>query len=210
MNPAPRVVLLHGLWMPALSMSLLGRRLRAAGFATLAPAWWPRRDGVTASAARLHAELDDAPALFVGHSLGGRLALALTALRDARPSRVVALGTPFLGSLAGQRLASVAAGRWLLERAASDVTTAPPAGLPEGCELGVVAGTRPLGLGRLVTRVTGPSDGTVRVDETRHPDASDWLALPETHLSLPLSMQVAQACAGFLREGKFPVKLHDL
>ena len=210
MNPAPRVVLLHGLWMPALSMSLLGRRLRAAGFATLAPGWWPRRDGVTASAARLHAELGDTPALFVGHSLGGRLALALAGLRGGRPSRVVALGTPFLGSLAGQRLASVAAGRWLLDRAASDVTAALPAGLPDGCELGVVAGTRPLGLGRLVTRVSGPSDGTVRVDETRHVDAGDWLALPETHLGLPFSMQVARACAGFLHEGKFPVKLHDL
>jgi hypothetical protein len=122
----------------------------------------------------------------------------------------VALGTPFLGSLAGQRLASVAAGRWLLDRAASDVTAALPAGLPDGCELGVVAGTRPLGLGRLVTRVSGPSDGTVRVEETRHVDAGDWLALPETHLGLPFSMQVARACAGFLREGKFPVKLHDL
>ncbi len=210
MNPAPRVVLLHGLWMPASSMSLLGRRLRTAGFAVEAPAWWPRRDGVTGSAARLHADLGDGPSLFVGHSLGGRLALALAALRGGRPCRVVALGTPFLGSLAGRRLDRFAPGRWLLDRAASDVTAALPPGLPAGCELGVVAGTRPLGLGRLVTRVDGPSDGTVRVDETRHPDASDWLALPETHFGLPFSDEVARACAGFLRAGKFPVKLHDL
>ena len=74
----------------------------------------------------------------------------------------------------------------------------------------MVAGTRPIGLGRLVTRVAGPSDGTVRVEETRHPVRTDWLALPETHLSLIVSQRVAEACIGFLREGKFPVKLHDL
>ena len=210
MTSPPRVVLLHGLWMPALSMGLLGRRLRAAGFATVAPAWWPRRDGVAVSAARLHDELGDGPSLFVGHSLGGRLALALAALRDGRPCRVVALGTPFLGSLAGQRLDRVAPGHWLLERAAPDVTMASTGKLPGSIELGVVAGTRPLGLGRLVTRVAGPSDGTVRVDETRHPGVTEWLALRETHLSLLASRRVASACAGFLQEGKFPVKLHDL
>lgn len=210
MNSGSRVVLLHGLWMPALSMALLGRRLRAAGFSPEAPPWWPRGDGLAASAARLHAELGPGPALFVGHSLGGRLALALAALRADRPTRVVALGTPFGGSLAGQRLDGVAPGRWLLGQAAPDVTAPLPETVPEGCTLGVIAGDRPLGLGRLVTRIDGPSDGTVRVAETRHPGSADWLALPETHLSLIASRHAAAACAGFLRAGKFPVNLHDL
>ncbi len=211
MNRAPRVVLLHGLWMPPSSMALLARRLRAAGFTTAAPAWWPRRDGVEASAARLHAELGTpGPTLWVGHSLGGRLALALAARGGGAATRVVALGTPFAGSLAGQRLAAVGPGRWLLGSAAGDVTAPWGDPIPEGCALGIVAGTRPLGLGRLVTRIDGPSDGTGRGEETRQAGDADRLELPVTHLSLPFSAAVATATAGFLRHGKFPVNLHEV
>jgi pimeloyl-ACP methyl ester carboxylesterase len=204
-------VLLHGLWMPALSMALLARRLREAGFVPEAHAWTPRREGVAATAARLAEEIGGPlPTLFVGHSLGGRLALALAARVATPPTRVVALGTPFAGSLAGQRLARVAPGRWLLRSATDDITGPWSDRVPAGCELGIVTGTRPIGLGRLVTGVTGPSDGTVRVDETHLDGASAQVAMPVTHMSMLASSAVAEAIAGFLREGKFPVKLHNL
>ncbi len=207
-------MLLHGLWMPALSMALLIRRLRAAGFAPEAHAWIPRREGVAGAADRLADELGEPlPTLFVGHSLGGRLALALAALATtpSMPStRVVALGTPFAGSLAGQRLARVSPGRWLLRSAIHDITRPWSDGVPAGCELGIVTGTRPIGLGRLVTGITGPSDGTVRIDETRLEGGSGRIALPVTHMSMLASSAVANAAAGFLREGKFPVNIHNL
>ena len=204
-------MLLHGLWMPALSMALLARRLRAAGFAPEAHAWTPRREGIAGAAYRLADELGDPlPTLFVGHSLGGRLALALAALVTTPSTRAVALGTPFAGSLAGQRLARVSPGRWLLRSATHDITGPWSDGVPAGCELGIVTGTRPIGLGRLVTGVTGPSDGTVRIDETRLEGGSGRIVLPVTHMSMLASSAVANAAAGFLRKGKFPVNIHNL
>lgn len=190
----------------------LARRLRAAGFATRSVAWRPRRDGVAATARALHRQLAGSgprPTRFVGHSLGGRLALALAGLEPDAGSRVVTLGTPFGGSLAGTRLGRWAPGRWLLGRAAADVAGPWREGVPERCELGILAGTTMIGLGRLVTRVAGPGDGTVRLDETHLEGCADRLELPVTHFGFLASRRAADAVADFLREGKFPVKLHD-
>jgi len=207
----PRVVLLHGLWMPAFSMSVLGHRLRSVGFAPESHAWTPRREGVAEAAARLASDLGNSfPTLFVGHSLGGRLAVALAARAEGQPTRVVALGTPFAGSLAARRLARAGPGRWLMRRASADVTGPWADAVPDGCELGLVAGTRPLGLGRLVTGVGRPGDGTVRIEETRQVGNSGWIELPVTHMSMLASGRVAAAVAGFLRNGKFPVNIHNL
>lgn len=211
MNAPPRVVLLHGLWMPALSLHPLARRLERAGFAPECHAWYPRREGVVGAAGRLRERLGPAPpALFVGHSLGGRLALALATHLAPRPARVVALGTPFCGSLAARRLATVAPGRWLLGGAGGDVVDPWPVAPPPGVALGVLAGTRHVGLGRWVTRVDGPGDGTVRLDEARLDGAAARLALPVAHFEMLFSASVARAAAAFLHEGKFPVNLHEV
>jgi len=70
-------------------------------------------------------------------------------------------------------------------------------------ELGVIAGCRSLGAGRLITRLPGPNDGVVTVEETCVPNARDEIVLNVGHSEMLLSAElVRQACA-FLRHGHF-------
>ena len=70
-------------------------------------------------------------------------------------------------------------------------------------ELGIIAGTRPLSLGRLVTNFDEDNDGMVAVSETRLPGATAHLALPVSHTGLLLSARVAHEVGQFLEYGHF-------
>jgi hypothetical protein len=87
---------------------------------------------------------------------------------------------------------------------ASEVLVAPGARRWSGArELGVIAGSLPLGFGRLVGPLAGPNDGTVRVEETRLPGAVEHLTLRVSHSALVYSPAVARQIAAFLRDGRF-------
>lgn len=75
--------------------------------------------------------------------------------------------------------------------------------LPEGFEVGVIAGTLPLGLGHWFGRFEGAHDGTVTVAETRVAGVIDHLEVRTSHTGLIYSRVVAQQAAAFLREGRF-------
>jgi hypothetical protein len=72
--------------------------------------------------------------------------------------------------------------------------------------LGVMAGSRALGLGRLLGPLGEPSDGTVLVSETHIEGAKAHLTLPTTHSGMMYSPVVAQKTAAFLQEGRFVVE----
>lgn len=174
---------------------------------------WPSVRGTLAENTALLAdfvgELGPGPLHFVGHSLGGVLALKLLAQDDALPpGRVVCLGSPLCGSRVA---ASLRARRWglpvlgntiggcVLDDSASRWAGAVAASR----EIGIIAGTRPLGIGRWITRFDGPCDGTVAVSETRLAGAADCIELEVTHTGLLLSSRVADQTAAFLRDGRF-------
>jgi hypothetical protein len=69
--------------------------------------------------------------------------------------------------------------------------------------LGVIAGNRSLGIGRLFARFSEPNDGTVAVRETQLDGAADRITLPVSHLGMMASPEVASQTAHFLREGRF-------
>ena len=199
-----RVILLHGLWMPAASMRPLARRLRAQGFQTEVFGYRTIRDSPRAAVDALLERLrEGAPAHVVGHSMGGLVALhALRAEPGAPVGRVLCLGSPLCGSaaageLAGFRMSGLYFGRsrkLLLEGCSS---------WPEGVQVGMIAGSAPYGLGRFFGRFEGEHDGTVAVAETRSPALADHLVLPTSHMGLLLSREVAAQAARFLREGRF-------
>jgi hypothetical protein len=70
-------------------------------------------------------------------------------------------------------------------------------------ELGVIAGSVPIGLGRLVGVHGAPSDGTIFVEETRLPGILEHLVLRISHTALPFSSMVARQTAAFLNDGCF-------
>jgi hypothetical protein len=69
--------------------------------------------------------------------------------------------------------------------------------------IGVLAGTRRVGLGRLVPGLPLPNDGVVALAETRLPGAADFIALPVAHSEMLASRRCAAQIAAFLESGRF-------
>jgi hypothetical protein len=215
-----RVILVHGLWMPAASMALLGNRLRRAGFSARSFGYASvgadaSTNGRRLAAFALAADARDGEGVdgpepprlhLVGHSAGGILllrALADSAALAARVSRVVLLGAPYADSAAAHALLRLPGGRHVLGRTLQEWLSRPRPLPDPRHQVGVIAGSQPLGASRLIVRFPGTSDGAVSLDEARVPGATDTILLPVAHSSLILSARVAGEVATFLREGRF-------
>ncbi|HWP94759.1 MAG TPA: alpha/beta hydrolase [Gammaproteobacteria bacterium] len=199
------VVFVHGLWMTGHELFLLRRRVARAGFATFRFRYRSLDHSLERNAAVLAAfvrALDVPRVHFVGHSLGGLVILrALQAFADLPPGRVVLLGAPVRGSKVAARAVRSPLTRWLIGAAAGALVTGVPPTCPER-EVGVIAGTLPLGVGLLFGGPARPHDGTVAVEEARL-DGAPVKSLPVTHTSLLVSPAVARETIRFLKEGMF-------
>ena len=163
--------------------------------------------GFSQNADRLAASIEQGPGPvdLVGHSLGGLL--AMEAVRRVSPGavrRVVLLAAPVRGSASARRLISVSPGG---RRAVGESTEALVRGvdltIPSGVEVGMIAGSGAVGMGRLLGAMRGIHDGTVELEETRFDGLADHLLLPVTHTGMLFSAEVAEAAADFLRDGRF-------
>lgn len=202
----PEVILAPGLWMPAMAMGLLAARLARRGFRTRTFRYFGRssfESNVERFAGHARRLLDGRSAHFVGHSLGGVLILEmLNRHADVGVASAVLLGSPARGCTAGRRFGQSRVGRWMMggcgvlwqEREARWKRERP---------LGVIAGTRPLGLGPLFGRLSGESDGVVRVDETTVEGMTARVLVPCGHSMLIFSAAVAALVARFLEQGTF-------
>lgn len=190
------VFLVHGLGRTPISMYLLARRLEHAGYRVANWGYWSTTGTVQDLANALHARVGAlagaAPAVhFVGHSLGNIVIRCLLAHHDRhRPGRVVMLAPPNQGSTTADRYARWMG--WLLpylhELRTDTASTARTLRLPEGVDVGIIAGQR---------------DGKVRVAETRLDGARDHTVVPATHTFLMNRPDVHRLIIGFLRDGAF-------
>jgi hypothetical protein len=74
----------------------------------------------------------------------------------------------------------------------------------EDCEVGVIAGTGGVGLGRLVARgLPKPHDGVVALAETHVPGMLDQVVLSVSHTAMIVSRDVAHQTCAFLERGSF-------
>jgi len=204
----PTVVFVHGIWMTGLEMLPLMRRVARGGFRCVRFSYPSRSRPLAEHARRLAAFVarhGPGPVHLVCHSLGGLVALRM--LRDAPAGvvgRTVLLGSPVQGSAVAARLHRRAATRWILGAAAEALVPDAPADFRVEHPVGLIVGTRPVGIGRLIGGLEGSSDGTVAVAETRLPGAAGVCELPLSHMGLVLSRRVVPYVVAFLREGRFP------
>ncbi len=69
--------------------------------------------------------------------------------------------------------------------------------------LGVIAGTRPVGVGSLLGGFEGANDGTVAVEETRLENSVASTRFCSSHFGMVVSGRVAAAVCSFLRHARF-------
>lgn len=210
------VVFVHGLWMNGADLFLLGVRLRKMGYKTIffhyptvrasvvtnAEALWRFLEGHFGSAM---SQADDAnPVHLVCHSLGGVVGLHLLSRHpEAKIRRMVALGTPFRGCTAARRLSRFFVGSLLLGGSMSQgLAWGGPQSVPEGREIGILAGVLPFGVSRFVWGLEEPNDGTITVAETQLAGASH-MTLPHVHMGLVFSTKAANLVHKFLSSGSF-------
>lgn len=201
---ASRIVLVHGIWNARSWLMPLAQRLRGEGFEVDVFGYPSIVGGPEPAIATLVERLRGGPPVhLVGHSLGGMIVLeALRRAPDLPVQRAVCLGSPLCGSHAAR---SLGRRRW----------TAPMLGrsgtlLQAGCPpwagsvpVGMVAGNVARGIGRLIARFDGESDGTVGLAETRLPGLTAHCTVPASHTGLVVSGDAARQAARFLREGRF-------
>lgn len=198
-------ILAHGLWVPGLVMQLLAARLARAGLRCRLFTYRGRSRPLAAHAERLaRFARRIGPAHFIGHSLGGLVVLeALDSDRSIEAGRVVLLGTPARGCASGARLARHASGRWMLGESAAVLSSSGAARWTRPEPLGVVAGTLPVGLGRMFGKLPGQNDGVVCVEETAVDGMTDRVIVRVSHSAMLVSAQVAAQVEAFLRTGGF-------
>lgn len=145
------------------------------------------------------------PVHVVAHSLGGVVALEAFARHEALPpGRIVLLGSPVQGSRAAQAIGAWAMGPQILGSLAMAELARPQARRWKGPrEIGVIAGSRSAGLGRLFASLPVPNDGTVAVDETILPGATSHIVHDVSHTGMLFSSAVADSTVQFLATGSF-------
>jgi pimeloyl-ACP methyl ester carboxylesterase len=206
------VVLVHGIWSNGIDLWRLRLKLKQAGYDVHIFNYHVWQAPAAELAQKLHDRISniDADVIhFVGHSFGGIIVLHLFdqfpfATRCKNDGRIVLLGCPVNGSEVGKRVSRSAATRWALGH------TIDAGGLfgdvPEWKgwqDIGVIAGSVPLGIGMLTGGPEFPHDGTVSVAETRLKNATDFVVLPVSHSGMLISAEVAHHVITFLRAGRF-------
>ena len=199
------MVLAHGLWVPALAMTPLAARLHATGLRCRLFGYPGRERPLEAHAERLaRFARSVGPAHFVGHSLGGLVVLqALEQHRSVAAGSVLLLGSPVRGNFAGRRLAQHGWGRWFLGASEPLWREGRSARWTRPEPLGVLAGSLPIGLGRLLGALPGVNDGVVRVEETAVDGMRERVVLPVGHSAMLVSARVAAQVVSFLGDAHF-------
>ena len=207
------IVYVHGLWQRGAEAILLRRRLardlgadvRVFSYSSVAA------DGTAharALAEYLRAIRADTLHL-VGHSLGGLVIVKLfeehsEVLARLPPGRIVLLGSPLRGSLTARNLARLPFGKTIMGRTVGEELLVPrERRWIARRDLGLIAGDLGVGLGRLLGRLGGASDGTILVEEVQIEGAADRAVLRVSHTGMVFSAAVARQAGVFLNTGRF-------
>jgi pimeloyl-ACP methyl ester carboxylesterase len=201
------VVVVHGLWLTGGAMTILRARFEQMGFQARSFSYPSVHEDLSHNAAQLFAFVQALRAErihLVGHSMGGLLALQmLKEHHEPRIGRVVLAGSPYQDIQAVKNLMRNSFTQGVVGKSISQWLGQAKPDVASSYQIGVIAGDRSLGLGRLVSKLPKPNDGTIVVEETQVPGAKDSILLHVTHSQMLFSAQVAEQAARFLETGRF-------
>jgi pimeloyl-ACP methyl ester carboxylesterase len=203
------VVLLHGIWMKPIVMQALSMRLRAVGYRSSCFSY-PSRSKTPAQNARLFHDyvqtLEGDRLHFVAHSLGGIILMHYFAQgHDSRPGRVVLLGSPIGGSASARQFSDLALTRLALGKSIEQGLLGDVPAWSGERQIGMIAGSRSIGVGKLLGRSAEINDGAVYLSETQMSSMTDHITLPVSHTGMLFSAKVARQVIHFLENGYFSI-----
>jgi len=201
------VILIHGIWMKSIIMQPMAARLRKAGFQTHCFSY-PSVYKTPAQNARLFARFARSVSAdkvhFVAHSLGGIVLMHyFHENKETRPGRVVMLGSPVKGSSNAKIINNLPLFRLALGESIEQGLLGDIPAWGNQRQLGMIAGSKSLGVGNLLGRSHAPNDGAVLIEETRIPQLADHITLPVSHSGMLLSAKVSEQIIHFIENGYF-------
>lgn len=213
-RPGEAVVLLHGIAMPKMRMAYVEHCLKKSGYKTINIGYPSVRNNIETCAKIVAERIRKATPEgieklhIVAHSLGTLVALHLLADGHIKnPGRLVLVAPPYGGSEVADFMHKTLPFKLVFGPAGAQLTTsyrrAVTYALPEGTEIGVIAGSRayehPFFIP--IMKKTGVHDGLVSVESTRIPDIKDHITLRFSH-SFLLEKSPSQM-VHFLEQGRF-------
>lgn len=204
------VILVHGLWLHGFAFMAQRRWLTENGFFVRTFSYPSVRRGLDANSSALSRFISEIKGDtggkidLVGHSLGGLVILNMLAQKpDPRIRRVVLMGSPCAGSHCAAALLHRPGLSAIVGRSIRDAQQQHRWELPAEIEIGVLAGCRSVGLGRIIPGLPSPNDGTVSLEETRLSGSRDNIVLPVSHSEMLVSRSCARQISDFLKHGVF-------
>jgi pimeloyl-ACP methyl ester carboxylesterase len=201
------VVLVHGIWMHGVMMRVLGNYLQKAGYRTLQVSYDFLDNSPAENAAVVIAEIEkvQTPVVhLVGHSLGGIVILhVLQQHAGMPPGKVVLIGSPVRGSDLAAKIHARPVLRPLLGRSVEQGLLGGAPEFTSDRPLGVITGSRRLGVGAMVFDSDEVNDGAVSESETRLSGKEQRISIPYSHSIMIFSRRCARYVASFLATGRF-------
>ena len=191
------VILAHGLWVPGVVMRPLAARLERAGFRCHTFSYYGRRAAAAGArrAPRAHR------ARYRPRPLSSATAWAAwwcwrrsAGIRRSQPAASCCSARRRAAAMRAGASRAWPAGRWFLGESEHLWREGRTARWTRPEALGVVAGTLPLGLGRLFGRLPGVNDGVVCLEETEVEGMAGRAVLPVGHSAMLVSSRVAREC----------------
>lgn len=202
------VVLVHGIWMTGWDLKLLARRLQKQGFTPYIFRYPSLHGSPAENAERLWhfvAEIEAERIHFVGHSLGGIVLMHFFSRYNvSNVGQTVLLGSPLRGSIVAERLMRFPRiGRYLLGRS---IESGLLGGVPpweQQTALGLIIGSRSIGVGQCLGRMCGVNDGTVLAVEAAIDETDHIHYLPVSHMGLVFKACVVPWITRFLQDASW-------
>ncbi len=216
-NMKESVVLVHGLWMSGYACLYWQRSVRQTGMESVIYSYPTVFNRMDQNAERLFRAIkrlakSTNKVHLVGHSMGGMVILHMlrrhghTFGKNGLPQlgRVVLCGSPINGSHAARTVRSWPVFGRVLGNSILDWSGISRTQLPEHLDIGVIAGTRNLGFGRMVKSLPQPSDGTVSLVETELKGGeTDRVCMKISHAEMLVAPAVGTQIVHFLQNGRF-------